>query len=292
MIRSLRLLTFQGVRDVFRQPFALVLTILAIVLVTVMGGAFLIIMHNLDMQFERHGGQIQFQVYWQPGTPMDQVQAQWDELQDIEGLVSLETFTPGKALEILSQSMQTAVSPALSGEDNPLPATALAEFRAPHDDVQAWGRDMHQRLGSMPRVAEVHFNPVQLETLSSWVTMIHRVFWPSLFFFGLIVALAVGNAIKLSMVNRREEIEILRLVGAGRWYVQYPLMVGGALQGLLGGVLALGVLKALQLILADALNFPPLWIKVHFLTSGQAMGLLGGMVLVGMLGSLVGLKEY
>ncbi|NCC23749.1 MAG: FtsX-like permease family protein [Deltaproteobacteria bacterium] len=290
-MRNFGLLTLQGVMDVFRQPWALTLTLAAIVLVTIMGGSFLMVMHNLELQLNRHRGSVQFQVYWRPGTEQTLVQADWEALRGLEGLKSLKTFTPDQALEVLSESLGAAQDKGLGGAANPLPATALADFDVPDPDVQAWGKAMYGRLSTMPQVAEVHFNPVQLDTLSSWVTMVRRVFWPSLVFLALVAALAVGNTIKLSLVRRREEVDILRLVGAGRWYIQYPLLIGGAVQGFLGGILALGALKGLQIAMARALDFPPLWMRIEFLPPEQALALIGGLVLTGMAGSLVALGE-
>jgi cell division transport system permease protein len=107
----------------------------------------------------------------------------------------------------------------------------------------------------------------------------------------LVVGLVVGNTIKLALFQRRDEIEILRLVGASRLYIRFPLIVGGAVQGLLGGILALGLLGLVHMGLQDMLYFPPLWIEVPFLSLEEIGGMLGVLMFVGIISSFVAVKE-
>ena len=61
------------------------------------------------------------------------------------------------------------------------------------------------------------------------------------------VLFIITNTIKLAIYSRRNEIEIYKLVGATDWYVKAPLLIEGALQGLLGALIALGILLAIAL---------------------------------------------
>jgi cell division transport system permease protein len=107
----------------------------------------------------------------------------------------------------------------------------------------------------------------------------------------LIVALVVGNTMKLAQLQRREELEILSLVGASPWYIRYPLVVGGAVQGAMGGCIALTLLGLVHLGARDVLGGAPLWIEIRFLTAQEIAVFLGGLILVGTWSSMAALRR-
>jgi hypothetical protein len=113
-------------------------------------------------------------------------------------------------------------------------------------------------------VASVHVNPLQMDLSRSVVDVSRTLLWPAGVFLLLLVALVVGNTVKLSLLARADEVAILRLVGAKTWYIRLPLLAGGVAQGLAGAGMALGLLKVLQHSLADVLDVPPLWIRIVF----------------------------
>jgi cell division transport system permease protein len=110
-------------------------------------------------------------------------------------------------------------------------------------------------------------------------------------FLTLVVALVVGNTMKLSGLTRQGEAEILRLVGAPRWYIQLPLLAEGAVQGLLGSGLAMAILKAVQAGLADVLAESGFPIQVRFLPAWEAVLIAAIVVAVCVLSSWVALRE-
>ena len=54
--------------------------------------------------------------------------------------------------------------------------------------------------------------------------------------------LLIGNTIRLSIYARRREVEVMKLVGATNWFVRWPFMLEGMICGLVGSVLAVGLL--------------------------------------------------
>jgi cell division transport system permease protein len=91
----------QGVRDLFRAPWSLCMTIAAITLVSFLGGAFLMLVHNLDLQIGSRQGNVQFQVYWKVEVTADELKEVWSGLSSMEGVVNVRTYTPDQALGCL-----------------------------------------------------------------------------------------------------------------------------------------------------------------------------------------------
>lgn len=291
MMRVLTKLIIQGLTDIRRHPWIQVLTLAAVTLVAFLAGLFLLVLHNLDQELKRSQGEVQFQIYWKPGANMELVLAQWSELKDLEGLKSMQTFTPEQGLELLAASLGQGNDFVWLGDQNPLPATALMTFAVTDDDQHAWAKDIYLELKKLPKVEKISFNPLQLDLARSWIHFSNRVIWPLILFLGLVLALVVGNTIKLAQVHRRHEVEILRLIGAARWYIQLPMLVTGAFLGFVGAGLALLMLKGVQISLRDLLHFPPLWLRLEYLPAEQVLIFLGVLTGMGIVSSWVALRE-
>jgi cell division transport system permease protein len=291
MMRILIKLIIQGLTDIRHYPWVQVLTLAAVTLVAFLAGLFLLVLHNLDQELKRSQGEIQFQVYWKPGANMEAVLAGWRALEGLDGLKSMETFTPEQGLELLAASLGQGDDFAWLKGQSPLPATALLTFAVTHDDQQDWAKGVYLRLERLPEVERVSFNPLQLDLARSWANFSNQVIWPLILFLGLVLALVVGNTIKLAQMHRQHEVEILRLVGATRWYIQLPMLVTGAFLGFTGAGLALLMLKGVQISLRDLFHFPPLWLRIEYLPTEQVLLFLGILTGMGILSSWVALRE-
>ena len=281
----------QGIRDIFRTPWALCLTIAAVSLVAFLAGMFLMLVNTLEDQILRRQAEVQFQIYWHHGADLEKVRDAWRTMEELPGLVSSKTFTPDAGLDVLAQAFKDQVDLGEFRKASPLPPTALLTFTLPSENQTGWADSMLGRLQALPLVDKVHYNPLRIDVIHSWMRVSNAMFWPVICFLILVVGLVVGNTIKLALFQRRDEIEILRLVGASRLYIRFPLIVGGAVQGLLGGLLALGLLGLVHMGLQDMLYFPPLWIEVPFLSLEEILGMLGMLMFVGTISSFVAVKE-
>lgn len=162
----------------------------------------------------------------------------------------------------------------LEGQDI-LPPTALVSFNIPPGEApEPWMGRMYARLRELPGVEKVTYNATQLNLATGWIALIEHAAWPALGFFALVVGLVVGNTLKLMMLARRDEVEILSLVGARPWFIRAPLFANGVVQGFVGSVLSLVCLKLLQSWLGSLLDVPPLFLKVQFLPAWQCAALV------------------
>ena len=64
----------------------------------------------------------------------------------------------------------------------------------------------------------------------------------------------VGNTIRLSIYARRREVEVMRLVGATRWFIRWPFMIEGVMVGFLGGLVAILILWLGKVTIVDPLS--------------------------------------
>lgn len=111
---------------------------------------------------------------------------------------------------------------------------------------------------------------------------------------GLIVLFIIVNTIRLAVVARAEEIEIMRLVGASDAFIRWPFVFEGALVGLLGALIALGLLAAASEPLSEAMVgfFNVLPLQLGSLATDTAAIVLATGLGLGVLGSWVSVRTY
>lgn len=174
--------------------------------------------------------------------------------------------------------------------ENPLPAsfivTPATGYQSP-DAVSRWA----ERARTMAGVAKVDYNQEWIDALAGIVRYIEL----TAIGVGMILSAAavtiIGNTIRLALFARREEIEILRLIGATRAFIRIPYFLEGAVLGACGSALALGILKlGFELFrqqisstgrfqgIENMVSFFPLSICVAFVAVGMGLGVAGSVV--------------
>ena len=124
-------------------------------------------------------------------------------------------------------------------DDNPLPASIVI---TPLDTSPESVRDLAARLEGEPGVESARLDLAWLERLRQLSELGQKVTLGLALLFGLGVLLVVGDTIRLSVESRRQEIEVVTLIGATHAFVRRPFLYSGAWYGLGGGLLACGIL--------------------------------------------------
>lgn len=280
MIRVILRLTLQGVRDLGLNPGAQFAALAAVTATVFLSGLFLMALTTLDLQLGSTGGESAFQVYWHRDSDLEQVREQWQSYSLLPGFKEAKTYSPREALmelgERLGRRSGTGLEQAFPflAEKSPLPATALVTFAPVTTDIESWAKETELYLSSQPGVARVVTTPLRDELGRAWRQMRDWVMWPSVAFLFLMLGLVVGNTVRLALIARGGEIEILRLAGAFPWYIRLPLVAGAAVTGLCGGLLALLFLRLLHWRIENALNFPPLLMEIRFPSPALTLALV------------------
>jgi cell division transport system permease protein len=232
-------------------------------------------------------GEVRLSVYLAPGADLERARAAVAAL--VPGR-EVEAVPGALALRRLSESMGDEAH--LLGGVEPGVLPDAVEVATPGIDL-AGARKLAATLGSVPGAVEVDFGNAWLETLERFVRRARIA--AAVLFVALAVATAVlvSNTLRLAVFARRDEIEIMKLVGATDGFVAAPFLVEGTLQGLLGAGLAVLALLALHgalvprlaeavalaggLALSDTL--PPL-LLLGLLAAGAAVGLTGSALAV------------
>lgn len=106
--------------------------------------------------------------------------------------------------------------------------------------------------------------------------------------------LLIGNTIRLSIYTRRREIEVMRLVGATRWFIRWPFMIEGVVVGVMGGAIAIIVLWIGKVTVVDPLSDSFALMQAQDSMSFIVLGacLFAAAILVSAIGSGITLRRF
>ena len=106
--------------------------------------------------------------------------------------------------------------------------------------------------------------------------------------------LIVANTSRLVLYSRREEVEIMRLVGATDRFIKTPFYIEGLLQGAAGGILGLATLFITYVIISTNMDqsLTPGFFTIRFLSAWTFFGIILCSMFVGWLGCYISLKQF
>ncbi len=292
-MRALRYAFDEAMASLWRGRQSGILSTAIIALALVVLGGFLLATSNLDRLSAEWSRAAEISVYLQDDvTPADR--------GDIERLLapggpgavvaSFEFVSKEEALRRFKTMFADLTATADSLDGNPFPASYEVRLRS-SADVQAEVDGLVDKLRASAGVADVGYDRQWLERLLSAVGIVRGVGLVLGTVLTVAAAFTVANVVRLALYARRDEIEIMQLVGAPQTYIRGPFVMEGVLQGGIGALTALAVLAAVFLLsssrylvpLASAVNLS----SIRFLSPGLCVLLLAGGMLVGCLGGLV-----
>ncbi len=184
-----------------------------------------------------------------------------DQLLAIPHVESVELITKAEALNELKVDLGKEKSEELTAQlsDNPLPANfaVKADDAANLDSVRTAvmppGPDGTPRPISpiIQKIFDRQEDARKIEQVTSALKIVLTVITALLIIASLML---VGNTIRLSIYTRRREVEVMRLVGATRWFIRWPFMIEGVVVGFFGGLVAILILWLGKLTIVDPLS--------------------------------------
>jgi cell division transport system permease protein len=184
-----------------------------------------------------------------------------DQLLAIPHVASVRLITKSEALHELSEDLGKDKSGELLTQlhSNPLPAnfSVKADDASNLDSVEAAivPPGPNGKPQPISPIIQDQFNRQEdskkIEQVTSALKIVLTVITALLIIASLML---VGNTIRLSIYTRRREVEVMRLVGATRWFIRWPFMIEGVVVGFFGGLVAILILWLGKLTIVDPLS--------------------------------------
>jgi cell division transport system permease protein len=178
---------------------------------------------------------------------------------------------------------------------NPFPPSfevSLSEKALTSNEILGFINEMKNVKG----IEDVQFNRDWVEKMQSFSRLTKAI---GLFLGGILILASffiISNVIKLSVFARKDEIVILRLVGATNTFIKTPFLLEGMVLGIFGSLIALLLLfflaKIFSFYLGTSLGVLNELINFRYLTLSQSLSLIGGGAFIGFSGSLSSLSRF
>ncbi|CAM3383284.1 permease-like cell division protein FtsX [Halomonas lysinitropha] len=236
--RHHRTMAVDSGRRLLRRPLGSLMTMLAIAIALVLPAGLWLTLDSarlLDAELEESAT---LTAYLEIGIAEGEAGRIEEALAAQAGVAGTRLITAAEGMAEFQQAL--GLRDALMRlEGNPLPASVVVR---PGDPDPEAVRGLAEALEGVPGVDEVRLDLAWLERLRHLAELGQRVTLALGVLFGLGVLLVVGNTIRLAVENRRQEIEVVTLIGATHAFVRRPFLYSGAWFGLGGGLLAWGLL--------------------------------------------------
>ena len=205
-------------------------------------GVFLLLYLNIKNLTGTLQSDIEVIVYLDPEASEQVVSLVQKRLRTEPAAVALTFVSKEQALREFSEQFPDE-SLLLEGmEGNPLPASLVVNLSPRFLDTESLGA-FAERVKQLPGVTHVAYSQDWVDTLA----LVVSYFELGAVVIGTILAVAtvtiIANTIRLSLHTRKEEIEILRLIGATGMFIAIPYVIEGMILGAVGGGLSLALLK-------------------------------------------------
>jgi cell division transport system permease protein len=289
-MRALKYSFDEAVASLWRGRRSGILSTATIAVALFVLGGFLLATSNLERLGLEWSKTAEMSVYLDDRITPAQKSAVEQMLAPGDLVAAAEFVSKPEALKRFRQTFADLATTVESLENNPLPASYEVRL-SPSGDAPAAIDALGGKLRAAPGVADVRYDRQWLDRLLAAVRIVRTVGFALGAVLTVAAALTVANVVRLALYARRDELEIMELVGAPRSYMRGPFVMEGVLQGGIGAAMALAALALLFLAvrsrylvaLAAALNlssfrFLPLELCGLLLLGGMAVGCVGGFV--------------
>lgn len=266
-----------------RQPMATGMTLAVIGIALALPAGLHLLVANLQGLSGHWDDSIELSLYLKPGQPEAQARATARELEGWTEIGTVQLITADEALALFRE--RSGLGDAVDALDgNPLPHLLALRPARGHETPEAI-EALATRLRALPEADVVQADADWVRRLFAMLEVARRLAGLAASLLAVGVLVIVGNTIRLDIQNRREEIEVMKLVGGTDGFIRRPLLYGGAWYGLGGGLVAMLVVQAGLLALAGPVERLSGLYGAGFRPAG--LGLTGSLGLV-LLGGLLG----
>lgn len=283
----------RAIKDILDHRFLSVTTIITIAVSVLIAGAVALFLMNANDIMNTWKKGIRVMVYLKPDIPEIKIGELERRIQGMDGVRDVQFISKKEALQRLKNQMKRQPSLLENLEENPLPDAfeiRLKESFQKRNRIEA----LAERLSSLVQVDDVEYGQIWLGRFMSIINLFRLTGYAMGGLFFLAAVFIVANTIRLVLYSRREEVEIMRLVGATDGFIKAPFYIEGLVQGALGGMIGLAVLFVIFLLVSLNVEqgLTAGLFTIRFLSPGASCGILVCSMFVGCLGCYLSLKQF
>jgi len=282
-----RLVTREAFRAFRRAPALSALAVAAIGFSLFTTGLYALVALNFRTALEGIAERVEIVAFLMRGTPAETVTLASQDIAGFPEVLEVSYVSEEEALKRAQVELEEFREAYKELSTNPLPASFEIRLKPQYRSAPAV-RAVADRLAGFAFVDDVRYGREWIERLDQLRRLASIVGFAIGLAFAIVAVAIIGVTIRITVFQRAREISIMRLVGATNSFIRGPFVLEGAIKGVLGGLVALGLCwggfalfrAALGTDLPDLKFFRPLDMLVIVLF-GTFIGLLGSLLSVG-----------
>ncbi len=283
----------RAIQDIQSNRFLNMVTVVIIAFAVLIVSAFTLFFLNVTdvMDAWKSGIRIMAYLKAEPGrrSPVDIQQA----IESIAGVQQAVFISKAEALKSLKAQMHRQASLFQDLKENPLP-DAFEVWIIPSAQNQDAMEMLAERIESLPEIEEVEYGQSWIGKFTGLINLFRLAGYAVRSLFFMAAVFIVANTIRIVLYSRRDEIEIMRLVGATDGFITIPFYIEGLLLGALGGILGIGILLLIFLLISANVQQSLIvgTFQLRFLPIVDWGAILVGSMAAGWLGCFLSLKQF
>lgn len=270
-----------------RHPLSSLMTTLVIAIALALPAGLHVLVANAQLLSGSWKGVADLTVFLEMNVDESQAQRLAMEVESRDDVSQVQLINSNQALEEFRDYSGLGV--ALQAlEENPLPHSLVVR---PASGIEGNVEQLASALESLTETAFVQLDTRWVERLRGILDLARRLIDVATVLLGSAVVLLIGNTIRLEISARRDEIEVVKLVGGSDGFVRRPFLYLGALYGFFGGLIAKLLIALSLLLISSPVNSLAALYGSSFQLSGLTLAetalLLGGGAILGWTGAAI-----
>ncbi|BBH23939.1 cell division protein FtsX [Paenibacillus baekrokdamisoli] len=294
LLRHLR----EGILNIVRNGWMTFASISSIVISLFILGVFLLMALNVNNLADQIENEVQIRVFLQLNTD----QAKIDQLKNAIGNipeVSKVTFvSKAEGLDLLRKNIGTDLLEGYNGTNNPLPDSFTVEVFEPQNIAFAAKKiDAVNKADGTNPIKSVKYGKGTVESLFKITNAVRNIGLVIVAGLAITAMFLISNTIKITIIARRREIGIMKLVGATNNFIRWPFFIEGALIGMLGSAITVALLLFGYSQLVQVSQFQLGLMMIKLITIKEvgfyiSLLLFGLGTIIGIWGSTLSIRKY
>jgi cell division transport system permease protein len=285
----------RAIKDIRNNAFVSSVTIVTISFLVLMVASLILFLENADRFMEDWRKDIPIMAYLKSDVPDEAIDHLLNKIKNLEGVKEVRFISSQQALDILKEHLDNQGSILDNLEGNPLPdaieiitGDSSTDYSLTFRQVEA----LAVKIKGNYEVDQVEYGQEWLERFSSIFDVFRLIGFVIGGIFVVAAVFIIANTIRLVIYTRRDELQIMRLVGAYERFIKIPFYLQGIIQAGVGALIGMTILLAGYKYLVFFIEKGFLMINIYFLSLKTCMTIVVATMLLGMLGCFVSLIQF
>lgn len=283
----------QAMKNIFRNGFMSVASLFTITSCLLILGIFTLITLNVNFITDQVKEQCELQLFIKKDADERRVGQLKDEIMTLSNVKSVELFTKEDMLNYAKQDMFEGKEEQLTGFEDDNPFSDSYKIRLNDISQSNATAEKLEQLADVDHVVNKQGVVDTIISISGTVKKISIIIMVLLLIVSVVI---ISNTVKLTVFNRRKEINIMKYIGATDGFIKVPFIIEGIIIGLLGAAVSFGLTSWGYLMLENFVTtagfemIDMIPYSVVAIILGIMFAVMGGVI--GMMGSMMSMKKH